>query len=113
MNRLILRFSGGAALLIGVVHLLVGWGSYEQLTFDALWFGGSGLAVILIGTLSLLCSSDRAWRALATAALAANLGGLALAAAFGVLSDWSQPQGPILGAIFLVGSLGCAQTLRR
>jgi hypothetical protein len=109
----LLRTSGGAAILIGLVHLAVGWGSYDRLTFDGLWFAGSGLAVILIGALSLLCSSDRAWRSLACVALVANLAGLVLAIAFGVISAWTQPQGPILGALFTLGTIGSLQALRK
>ena len=113
MNRLLLRTSGAAAVLIGLVHLGVGWGSHDRLTYDALWFAGSGLAVILIGALTLLCSSERAWPALAAVGVAANGAGLGLAIAFGVISGWTQPQGPALGTIFTLGLIGCARAMKQ
>ena len=113
MRALLLRVSGIAAALVGCAHLVVGWSSYERLSYDALWFAGSGLAVILIGALNLLSSSARAWRALTLVALLANLAGLSLSIAFGVLSGWDQPQGPILGSLFTLGTVGCVEGLRR
>lgn len=112
MTSALLRISGSAAVLIGLTHLLVGLITYGELNFDALWFLGSGLAVILIGILTLLASSNRSWKALSAASLAANAAGLLLAVGFGVLTEWTKPQGPVLILVFMLGAVGCAYGLR-
>ena len=88
------------------MHLGVALAKYEALSFDGLWFAGSGLAVVLIGALSLLARSAAAPAALHWAAVGANLAGLALAVGFGVLTRWREPQGPVLVVLFLVGGAG-------
>lgn len=107
------RGAGALTVLTGVVHTGVGVAEYEWPSFDALWFHGSGIAVMLIGALTLLSTSQRAWRALGAVALAANLLGIALAVAFGTLSQWRAPQGLVLIGLFAVGTLGCIETVRR
>jgi hypothetical protein len=68
---------------------------------DALWFAGSGIAVVLVGALTLLAPDAAA--GVARVAVAANGAGVALAVGFGVLTRWSEPQGPVLVATFLAG----------
>lgn len=36
------------ALLLGVAHLAVGFAAYEAFTLDALWFAGTGLAIMSV-----------------------------------------------------------------
>lgn len=91
---------------VGVLHLGVAGTQYDALSFDALWFAGSGLAVVLIGVLSLLARSASASAGVRWAAVGANAAGLALALAFGVLTRWREPQGPVLVALFLAGGIG-------
>ena len=105
--------AGTFTVLIGLVHLGMAPRIYDRAGFDALWFVGSGLAVILIGTLTILASSSRAWRALVTAAVGANVAGVGLAIAFGVLTHWREPQGPILTGVFALGLVVCVPHLRR
>ena len=62
MPRRLTAVPGTIAVLIGLVHLVMAPRIYDQVGFDALWFVGSGVAVILIGTLTILASSARAWR---------------------------------------------------
>lgn len=71
------------------------------MTLDALWFAGSGLAVVLIGVLTLLARSSRRGSGTGWAAVGANAAGLILATTFCVLTGWREPQGPILVALFV------------
>ena len=107
------RIAGALTVLVGVVHIGVGLAEYDWPSLDALWFHGSGIGVILVGALTWLAASERAWGALVTVALIANLMGVALAVAFGALSHWRPPQGPVLIALFAVGALACVVTVRR
>jgi hypothetical protein len=105
------RVAGLLTVLVGVVHVGVGLAEYDWPSFDALWFHGSGIGVILTGALTVLATSDHAWGALVIVAVFANLLGVALAVGFGALSHWRQPQGPILIALFAVGMLGSLATV--
>jgi hypothetical protein len=107
------RAAGSLIVAVGVLHVGVGLREYAWPSFDALWFYGTGMGLLLAGALTVLAASPRAWPALSAVAVGANVLGLGLAAAFGVLSGWSQPQGPILAALFAAGILGCLPALRR
>jgi asparagine N-glycosylation enzyme membrane subunit Stt3 len=111
LRRLALA-AGILTALVGVVHAGVGLSQYTWPSFDALWFQGSGIALLLIGALSTLAASERAWRTVGAVALTANLLGLGLGVAFGTLSRWSAPQGPLLIALFAAGALGCVPSLK-
>lgn len=72
------------AVLLGLGHLSIGAASFQQLSFDALWFTGSGIAIVLGGALNLLAllaEQGRAARMLVGAAnlVMAGFFGLALA----------------------------------
>lgn len=95
--------AGWLAVTIGAVHLAFTAQAFDRPSLDALWFAGSGLAVMLIGALTLLARHH----AVRVVAVLANGAGLALAIAFGVLTDWRQPHGPILAATFVVGGVAC------
>lgn len=112
-HRIVARVAGSLIALVGVVHVGVGLQEYAWPSFDALWFHGSGMGLMLAGGLTALAGSARAWRALGAVALTANLLGLALAFAFGTLSHWNAPQGPVLIALFAAGALGCMPALRQ
>lgn len=51
-KRLAWLLSGGAVVL-GLGHLSIAAMSFEQLSFDALWFAGSGLAIVVAGLFNL------------------------------------------------------------
>jgi hypothetical protein len=108
--RHLLGVAGWLTVAVGVLHLGVAGAQYDTLSFDALWFAGSGLAVVLIGVLSLLARSAPARAGARWSAAGANLGGLALAIAFGTLTRWREPQGPMLVALFLAGGIGAMLT---
>ena len=52
----LLRVAGGLTVGVGALHLGVAMVQYDALSFDALWFAGSGLAVVLIGVLTWLAA---------------------------------------------------------
>ncbi|WP_284349727.1 hypothetical protein [Roseisolibacter agri] len=106
MARALLGIAGGLTAAVGMLHLAVAAVQYNALSFDALWFAGSGLAVVLIGVLTLLLRSAPAFSELRLAAFGANVAGLALAMAFGALTRWREPQGPVLVTLFLAGAAG-------
>ena len=71
------------------------------------------MGLLIAGALTALAGSDRAWRGLGAAALAANLLGIGLATAFGALSHWDALQGPVLIILFAAGALGCVPAIRQ
>lgn len=103
--RALTSIAGWAAVAIGGVHTGLAVAAFRQPSLDALWFAGSGLAVILIGVLTLIAKRVSA----RGAALGANVAGLALAITFGVLTGWREPQGALLVAIFLAGGIGVSR----
>lgn len=88
------------------LHIGVAGVQYDTLSFDALWFAGSGLAVVLIGVLTLLARSAPAPAGMRWAVAGANAAGLALAIAFGTLTHWREPQGPVLVVLVVTGMVG-------
>jgi peptidoglycan/LPS O-acetylase OafA/YrhL len=93
--------AGWAIVAIGVLHLLVTFVLYETPSLSALWFASSGLAVVLIGALHLLAATAaRGIRVVHAVAAGASAAGVVLAATFSMLTDWSEPQGPVLLALF-------------
>ena len=102
------RVIGVGTVVIGVVHIGVAEMQYDGFSFDALWFVGSGLGVILIGTLTCLASSARAWPALRVIAIASNVAGVLFSLCFSSMSEWQQPQGPTLVALFTLGTVSVA-----
>lgn len=102
----VLGVAGWLTVAVGTLHLGVAAMQYDALSLDALWFAGSGLAVVLIGALTLLARATRGHAAVRPMAVGANVAGLALAVAFGALTRWRAPQGPVLVALFLAGGAG-------
>jgi hypothetical protein len=74
--------AGWITIAIGVVHVAFTATSFDRPSLDALWFAGSGVAVVLIGMFTLAARLH----ALRVVAALANAAGLALAIAFGVLT---------------------------
>lgn len=109
LPELALMAVGWLTVLVGLVHLAATRSAYDHFGYDTLWFMGSGLAVVLIGALTLLARRHGGGDAVVrVVAIAANVGGLALGTMFGVLSQWSEPQGPVLITLFLIGALAAS-----
>lgn len=74
-NEMIIRahwICTAAAALLSLLHLFVATRIYRDLTVDALWFSGTGLALLAIALINLLRLSEPT-RLSAIVALAANV----------------------------------------
>jgi hypothetical protein len=107
--------AGRIILATSVVHLSVTFVDYDQLSLRALWFVGSGFALLLIGGLNVITSGlekevFEALRGLRYLTLVSDACGVALGGLFIALTGAAEPQGPVLVLLFLTA--GIAQ-LRR
>jgi hypothetical protein len=99
-----LTLAGFLAIAAGAMHLGITFLAYRPVfKLDALWFAGSGVALILIGILTLFARNAPAGSMERWAAAAANAAGLVIAAAYSVLNEWREPRGWVEIAIFSVG----------
>ena len=48
------RGAGWSIVVVGAIHLLVTFLDYDSLSLAALWFAGTGLALVLIGGLNVV-----------------------------------------------------------
>jgi hypothetical protein len=112
-RKRVVRVVGYGTVLIGLIHLGVAAGGRDGWGLDALWFAGSGVAVVLIGALTVLSASPHAWHALTLTAFGANLAGMVLGIWFGAVSSWHEPQGPVLVLMFALGICATYPRLRR
>jgi hypothetical protein len=94
-------------IAVGVLHLAVGISSSSHMSLDFLWFQGSGIAVLLIGALTLIARRASHDVVVQRVAATANVSGVALGVAFCVLTDWRQPQGILLIVLFGIGTAAC------
>lgn len=90
-----------------MIHLAVTFIDYDEVSLTALWFVGSGFALLLIGGLNLIVSTLAPERfaeikPLRWLTLIANLCGVILGGLYIVLTNGSQPQGPILVILFAI-----------
>ena len=99
-----LTLAGFLAIAAGAAHLGITALAYRPLLrIDAVWFAGTGVALILIGVVTLLARNAPAGSMERWAAAGANTAGLVIAVAYSVLNRWSEPRGLIEIAIFSVG----------
>ena len=99
-----LTIAGFLTIAMGAAHLGITLFAYRPLLrIDALWFAGTGLAIVLIGVVSLLARNAPAGSAERLMAAAANAAGLVIAFVYEMLNDWSEPRGYIQIALFSMG----------
>jgi hypothetical protein len=99
-----LTLAGFLAIAAGAMHLGITFLAYRPVfKLDALWFAGSGVAIILIGILTLFARNAPAGSMERWAAAAANAAGLVIAFAYSALNEWREPRGWVEIAIFSVG----------
>lgn len=58
MLRTLHKIITGLIVALGMLHVFVTFVDYDEFSFDALWFAGSGLAIILAGFLNLVLLRD-------------------------------------------------------
>ncbi len=102
--------AGWIIVAISLVHLGVTFVDYDSLSIRALWFVGSGFALLLIGGLNVIAATlpeqhFRELRSIRILTLVSNACGVTLGLAFVALTSASQPQGPVLVALFLVAAM--------
>lgn len=100
------RVLGSAAVALGLGHLSVAAFVFERLSMDALWFIGSGVAIVLGGVLNLFAQAASYGAGGRILLIAANL----LILVFFGLVMWVVPEpqvivGTVLFAALLVQSL--------
>ena len=89
-----LTIAGFLTIAVGAMHTGITFLAYRPLfKLTALWFAGTGIAIILIGILTLLARNAPAGTMERWAAAAANAAGLVIAFAYEALSAWSEPRG--------------------
>ncbi len=95
-------------LLIGVIHTALTPLFYDQFSQEALWFAGTGLALIYLSLLNLVAERNRT-KGMLKICVAANLVGLV----YGILIVIALPevQAFISLFIFLAVTVGSVQTL--
>jgi hypothetical protein len=99
-----LTVAGFLAIAAGAVHLGITFLAYRPVfRLTALWFAGTGVAIMLIGVVTLFARNTPAGSMERWAAAAANVAGIVIAVAYSLLNDWREPRGWIEIAIFSVG----------
>lgn len=96
-----LTIAGFLTVAVGAMHLGITFLAYRPLfRLTALWFAGTGVAIILIGIITLLARNAPAGSMERWAAAAANAAGLVIAVAYEALNRWSEPRGYVQIALF-------------
>jgi hypothetical protein len=98
--------AGFLTIAVGAMHLGITFLAYKPLfKLSALWFAGTGVAIVLIGIVTLLARSTPAGSIERSAAAAANAAGLVIAVVYEMLNAWREPRGYAEIVLFLVGGL--------
>lgn len=102
--------AGWVTVVISFVHFGVTFIDYDHLSLGALWFIGSGFALLLIGGLNVITASlsptlFSELRGLRTLTLVADACGCTLGSVYVVLTNGTQPQGPVLVILFLTAAV--------
>jgi hypothetical protein len=87
MKRGVYRTAAGLLMALGMVHTLLTFRIFGELSADAVWFAGTGLSMVFLGSLNLALAAC-AHPAVRTICRAANLAGLA----FGVAAAAAVPE---------------------
>ncbi len=105
-----LTIAGFLTLAMGAMHLGITFLAYRPIfRLEALWFAGTGVAIMLIGAVMLLARHAPAGSMARWVAAAANVAGLVIAFAYEMLNDWREPRGYVQIALF---SMGVVASLR-
>ena len=102
-----LTIAGFLTIAIGALHLAITPFAYRPVfKLTAVWFAGTGVAIVLIGVVTLLARNAPAGSMERWAAVAANVAGLVIAAAYSILNEWREPRGWVEIALFSMGVVG-------
>jgi hypothetical protein len=97
--------AGLLTIAAGAVHFGITFLAYRpSFKLTALWFAGSGIAIALIGVLTLFVRYTPARSVDRYVAAIANVAGLVLSIVYEMLNDWREPRGYVQIVLFLVGA---------
>ena len=100
-----LTVAGGLTMAAGALHLVIAFIGYKPFFLHALWFAGTGVAIVLIGILTLFARNTPAGSPERWVAVAANAAGFIIAATYSVFTQWREPRGYVEMALFLIGAV--------
>jgi hypothetical protein len=98
-----LTLAGFLAIAAGALHVVIAFIGYEPFYLHALWFASSGVALALIGAVTLFARNTPAGSMERWVAVGANAAGFLIALAYSLFNRWREPRGYVEMAIFLVG----------
>jgi hypothetical protein len=97
---------GFLAIAAGAMHVGIAFLAYKPLfVLSALWFAGTGVAMMLIGVVTLFARRAPAGSIERWVAVAANVAGLVIAASYSIMTRWTEPRGYVEVAIFMMGAV--------
>ena len=98
--------AGLLTVAAGAMHFGITFLAYRPVfKLTALWFAGTGIAIALIGILTLFVRYTPAGSLDRWVAALANAAGLVIAIVYEMLNGWSEPRGYVQIVLFLVGGL--------
>ncbi len=98
--------AGLLTVAAGAVHFGITFLAYRPVfRLTALWFAGTGVAIALIGILTLFVRYTPARSLDRWVAAIANAVGLVISIVFEMLNGWDEPRGYVQIVLFLVGAL--------
>lgn len=98
--------AGLLTVAAGAVHFGITFLAYRPVfRLTALWFAGTGIAIALIGILTLFVRYTPAGSVDRWVAVLANAAGLVIAIVYEMLNGWTEPRGYVQMVLFLVGGL--------
>lgn len=98
--------AGLLTVAAGAMHFGITFLAYRPVfKLTALWFAGTGIAIALIGILTLFVRYTPAGSVDRWVAAIANAAGLVIAIVYEMLNRWSEPRGYAQIVLFLVGGL--------
>jgi hypothetical protein len=101
-----LTIAGLLTVAAGAVHFGITFLAYRPVfKLTALWFAGTGIAIALIGILTLFVRYTPAGSVDRWVAAIANAAGLVISIVFEMLNGWAEPRGYVQIVLFLVGGL--------
>ena len=98
-----LTAAGFLAIAAGALHLVIAFMGYKPFYLQALWFASSGVALALIGVVTLFARNTPAGSIDRWVAVGANAAGFFIALAYSIFNYWREPRGYVEMAIFLIG----------
>jgi hypothetical protein len=100
-----LTLAGFLAIAAGALHIVIAFIGYNPFVLSALWFASSGVAIALIGVVTLFARNTPAGSIERWVAVGANAAGFFIALAYSIFNQWREPRGYVEMAIFLVGAI--------